>query len=173
MPVFLNFVNKDIIIVILLFIITAYILIIRRLKRQLAHETYPGLLPQLTMELINYTENDDYGIYIKNESFFLLRDVKIQDINPTLTDSGFRQELVVKFEQIDLLKPKERTKLTYRAFDKKNTLLPDATESILPHLLNISFPVQISCNTVDGRSFLVSLIKKRDKLYEERIEILQ
>ena len=173
MSALLDSMNKDLVIIILFIIIIACMLIIRRLKKQLAYEVYQRLHPQLSMELIDYTENEDHGIYIKNESFFLLKDIEVQDINPTLTDSGFTQKLVVKFDQIDFLKPKERIKLICKAFDKQNTFLPNITESIIPHLLNISFPVQIRCSTADGRSFLASFIKKRDKFYEERIEILQ
>ncbi|MFC1708553.1 hypothetical protein ACFL2J_00640 [Candidatus Omnitrophota bacterium] len=170
----LDYMNKDLLIFLLLFTLILCIVRIIKLKKQLASEIYRRLHPQLHLELITYDENSDSepGFYIKNESFFLLKDIQIQDIITSITDSGFKQELVIKFDPIDFLKSKEKTKLIYRAFDKQNSLPAHIAEKIVPHLLNISFSIQIRYNTIEGRTFLASFLKKRNKFFEENIEII-
>jgi hypothetical protein len=169
----LNIITKDLLILLLLFILILCLAYIRKLKKQLDFEHYKRVHPQVQFELVTYNENNDHGFYVQNESFFLLKDIMIQDINATLVDSGFNQELTLKFDLIDFLKSKEKTKLSCKVFDKQGRALPDITEKIIPHLLNISFPVIIRYSTIEGRTFLATFMKKRDKFYEEKIELLQ
>lgn len=169
----LNILSKDLLIFLLLFIVILCIIRIRKLKKQLAYEIYRRLHPQVLFELITYDEKNDQGFYIQNESFFLLKDILVQDAHPILVDSGFKQELTLKFGPIDFLKSKEKVKLTCRAFDKQNRELPNITEKIIPHLISISFPVIIRYTTIEGRIFLATFMKKKDKFYEEKIELLQ
>jgi len=168
-----NSINKDILIIILLSILILCLVYIRKLKKQLSFEIFRRLYPQLICELITDAENDEQGLYLKNESFFMLKDIKIEDTTIALTDSGFRQELTLRFDQIDFLKSKGRIKVRFKAFDKKNMSLPDITKRIIPHLLSISFPLRIRYANVEGRFFQASFIKKRDKFYSKKIEIVE
>jgi len=46
------------------------------------------------------------GFHLKNESFFLARDIKVEDLELTLDDFGFKKNLTLKFEDIGFLKPR-------------------------------------------------------------------
>ncbi|MFH1621889.1 MAG: hypothetical protein ABIA97_02065 [Candidatus Omnitrophota bacterium] len=169
----LEYLNKDLLIFFLLFILILCILRIRKLKKELVHEVYLRLHPQIQLELITESEEIAQGFYIQNDSFFLLKDIKIQEFVAVITDAGFRQELIFKFDQIDFLKAKEKAMVKFEVHDKKGISLPHITEKVIPHLLNILFPVKVYYSTIEGRTFLASLLKKRNKFYIEKIEVLQ
>lgn len=164
-----DFVNKDILIFLLLFIILLCIWRIFRLKRLLAQEIQKRLYPQLTLELISDIDTDNYGFYLQNESSSVLRDIKVKDAEVALTDAGFTQILILRFEQVDFLKPKEKIKLTYQVFDRQNTLLPQMSENIIPHLLNTPFQVRINYSTTEGHNLLATFAKKGNRFYLEKI----
>lgn len=168
----LGYLNKDLLILFLLIILIMCILRIRKLRKELAHEIYLRLHPQIQIELITESEEIAQGFYLQNDSFFLLKDIKVQEFVAIITDAGFRQELTLKFDQIDFLKAKEKTIINFKAHDKNGLFLPQVTEKVIPHLLNIAFPMKVYYSTIEGRTFSASFLKKRDKFYIEKIEVL-
>lgn len=145
---------------------------IRRLKKTIAQEARRRLLPQLNLELILGTGQQDMGLYLKNENFFLAKDIKIEDVEMALEDSGFKVNVILKFEGIDYLKPQESVRLSLKVFNNKRDFLPEATEKIIPHLVSPSFKVKIYYSNIENLRFLALFLKKREKFSIEKVESL-
>lgn len=168
--IFLAFTIKDWFILATLFILLLCILEIRRLKKAIVRDIKKRLTPQLNCELVLDTYVEKTGLYLKNESFFLTRSIKVEDIDLTLTDFGFKINLTLKFEEIDSLRAQEKTKLKLKVFDKDQTFCPDLTETIFPHLISPSFKIKIFYSNIEGVKFYTVFSKKREKFYIERTE---
>jgi len=161
---------KDGIIIITSTILVFSLLELRKLKRIISQQVHERLLPQLSIDLVcNPSLPEEMGLYLKNESSFLAKDILIEDLNLTLDDSGYRIGHLFKFELIDFLKPQEIVKLKFKVFDEKNQFLPEVTERIFPHLLSPVFRIKISCSNIENVKFCVLLSKKREKFFIERI----
>lgn len=157
---------KDGLIIISTLILVSCILQIRRLKKIIALETKKRLIPYLTLEL----DKKQHGIYAKNESFFLSKDIKIEDTEITLDDFGFKTNLILKFEGIDTLRPQERAQLKLKVFDKQGNFLSELTQKIILHLINTPFTVRIHLSNIENTKFCVTLTRRQQKFFIERIE---
>jgi hypothetical protein len=170
--VFLGLTIKDWLIIVTSFILVMCVLEIHKLKRSIAQQTRNRLIPQLILELISEENNNDKGFYLRNESFFLAKDIEVEDVELTLDDFGFKKNLTLKFENIDFLKPKETNKLKLKVFDRGH-FEREVTEKIIPHLLNASFKVKVIYTNIENLNFRVVFSRKRGKFYTEEIEFSQ
>jgi len=168
----LGFTIKDWFIVITVSILVMCILEIRRLKKSIVQQVHSRLIPQLILELVFDEEKDDKGLYLKNESFFLAKDIRVEDLELTLDDSGFKKSLILKFENIDFLKPKEGIKLKFGVFDRGH-FLREVTEKIIPHLLTITFKVKVCYSNIENLNFCSEFVRKGGKFTTGKIEFVQ
>lgn len=164
---------KDWLIIVASIILVFCILEIRKLKRTIAREIHRRLLPQLAVEFIADRDSADAGFYLKNESFFLAQNIRVEDVDPGLEDFGLRMDYILKFEGIDFLKPQERIKLKFKVFDKNGGLLAEVTEKIIPHLIRASFRIAVRYSNIENLKFRAIFLKKREKFYIERVEYSQ
>jgi len=167
---FLGYTLKDGLIIITLIILYFCILEIRKLKRTITREVQKRLIPQFNCELVPDTDAEKAGIYLKNESFFLARSIKIEDVELTLDDLGYLLNLILKFGEIDALKPQEKVKLKLEIFDRQQRFLPDVTARIIPHLIGANFKLRIHYANIEGLKLCAIFYKKREKFSLERIE---
>ena len=147
----MNLTIKDAVIIIASFILVVCILKIRKLKESLAQQTRKRLIPQLILKI----DDKDFGIYIKNESFFLVQSIKIEDAQVTLDDFGFKLGVILKFQGIDFIKPNETVKLKVKAYDKNQSFLPGLTERLIPHLVSVPFKIKMYFSNVEGLKFRI------------------
>jgi len=164
---------KDWLIITASIILVFCILEIRKLKRSIAREIHRRLLPQLGLEFITDRDSPDAGLYLKNEGFFLAKDIRIEDVDPALEDFGLRMEYILKFGAVDFLKPRERVKLEFKVFDRNGEFLAEVTEKIIPHLIRASFRITIRYSNIENLKFRAVFLKKREKFYIERVEYSQ
>lgn len=159
---------KDILIAITLLILGICILEIRKLKRSIREQVQKRLTPQLVLDFIFNLGDKNSGFYLKNESFFLAKSIKIEDVRMVLDDFGFKKIIILKFNEIDYLKPNEETKLSFKVFDKNSAPLDEIADKLPPHLIQASFKVKIYyANIEDIPLFVVfSRIKGRFILEE-------
>ncbi|MFA6216674.1 MAG: hypothetical protein WDL87_03365 [Candidatus Omnitrophota bacterium] len=162
---------KDWFILLTLSILMFSLLEIRKLKKIISQEAQKRLIPQLALELILDANPKKSGFYLKNDGFFLAREIKIEDLDLILDDYGFKLNYILKFEMIDSLKPQERIKLDFKTFDKKLTPLPEVTEMLIPHLINPAFKVIIFYTNIENIKFRLAFSKKREKFSVESLEI--
>ncbi len=165
-----NFSIKDWLILITLSILFFCILEIRKLKKKVAQQVQNRLIPQLLLEFILDLDTQNSGFHLKNESFFLAQDIRIEDIPINLDDYGFRLGIILRFKNIDFLKAKESVKLDFKVLDKKQEPLAEVTERILPHLLSPSFKAKVYYSNIEGLKFCAIFNKKREKFYTDAIE---
>ena len=165
--VFLTFTIKDWLIVVTTIILALCILEIRRLKKSIVQEVQKRLLPQLALEFNSDTNSDDAGFYLKNESFFIAREIQFEDVEFTLDDLGYKVSSILKFEGIDSLKPQEKIKLKFKVFDRDNSFLPEVTERIIPHLIDPSFKIGVNYSNIENLKSRVVFAKKKEKFYRE------
>lgn len=165
----INFSIKDWIIAITLFILIFCILEIRKLKKSIEQEIHKRILPELVLEFISDKYAQDSGFYLKNESFFLARDIQIEDTELILDDFGYKVNFVLKFEGIDYIKPQEKVQLKFKVCDRNQILRPDITERIIPHLTAASFKVGIRYSNIENLRLYVIFSKKEGKIYTEDI----
>ena len=168
MGIFFTFTIKDWLILATSIILILCILEIRRLKKSIVRGVQKQLLPQLALEF-NPGVSEDAGFYLKNESFFIAREIQFEDVEFTLDDLGYKVGSILKFESIDSLKPQEKVKLKFKVFDLDKDFLPEATERILPHLIESCFKVKVNYSNLENLKFGVVFAKKKEKFYTESL----
>ena len=173
MGIFLTFTIKDWLIVATSIILTLCILEIRRLKKSIVQEVQKRLLPQLALEFNSDVNSDDAGFYLKNESFFIAREIQFEDVEFTLDDLGYKVSSILKFESIDSLKPQEKVKLKFKVFDRDRSFLPEVTERIIPHLIDPCFKIRVNYSNIENLKSGVVFAKKMEKFYTESIKSCQ
>lgn len=141
---------KDWLILIVSFILIFCILEIRKLKKKVTHEVQKRILPQLNLEIILDINIQNSGIYLRNESFFIARDIKLEDLQITMDDLGYKYNLILKFEGVDSLRAQEKVKLKFQVFDKNLVPLPEVTERIMPHLTEMPFKIRLSYSNIEN-----------------------
>lgn len=164
---------KDWLILITLVILLWCILEIRKLKKNVAREVQKRILPQLSLEFNSDVKTQSAGFYLKNESFFLAREIRFDDVEVTLDDLGYQVGLILKFDEVDAINPQEKVKLNFKVFDKTESFLPEVTERIIPHLIHSSFRVKVYYSNIENLKSRVVFLKKKGKFYTERIESYQ
>jgi len=170
MAVLLGFTIKDWLIAATSVLLLLCILEIRKLKKSIAQEVKRRILPQLALEFNSDVSGDDAGFYLKNESFFLARDIQFQDIELTLDDLGYKVGLILKFAALDSLKPQEKEKLHFKVFDRNQSFLPEVTERIIPHLISISFKVKVNYSNIENLKSSIVFSKREGNFFPEDIE---
>ena len=165
----LHFTIKDWLIFVTLSILAFCLLEIRKLKKLIILETSRQLVPQLALELVISQNIQDAGFVLKNDSFFLARNITIEDVPLTLDDYGFRINYVLKFQTREFLKPQESTRLELKVY-KNNDFVANVTETIIPHLISPSFRIKVFYTNIENRQFCIIFNKKREKFYVESVE---
>ncbi|MBU1090595.1 MAG: hypothetical protein KKC42_01950 [Candidatus Omnitrophica bacterium] len=167
---FLGLTIKDWLIIITLVILFFSVLRIRKLKKTVSQEVKKRLFPQLTLGLNVDADVDKTGLFLYNQGFFLVREISVADIEVTLTDQGFKQDFILKFDKIDFLKPKENIKLEFKVYGKDQEFLPRVTESMVPHLVTPSFKVSIHYSNIENLKLYAVFYKRGAKFFSESIE---
>jgi hypothetical protein len=121
------------------------------------------------MELALNSGAGKNGLYLENESFFLAKDIRIDDVGLTLDDSGYPLNVILKFAEVEWLKAKERIKLNLKVFDKNGEYLNRLTDKIVPHLAGPSFKMQLRFENIEGAPFTTHFLKKGKKITSARI----
>ncbi|MCX5702118.1 MAG: hypothetical protein NTW64_03965 [Candidatus Omnitrophica bacterium] len=150
MTVLLGVPIKDWLIIIASFILIFSILEIRKLKKNISHEIHKRILPQLNLEIILDANIQNSGIYLRNESFFIARDIKLDNLEIVMDDLGYKYTLILKFEGVDSLRAQEKVKLKFQVFDKNLIPLPEVTERIIPHLTGMPFKMELSYSNIEN-----------------------
>lgn len=163
-----EFTIKDWLILISLSILSVCIHQIRRLKKTITKEVRSHLTPQLILEI----DANQKSLILKNESFLLAKDIRIEDLVIDLDDFGFKKSITLRFNQVYYLRAKESIKLQFKAFDKNQELPPEVVEKIIFHLINAYFKAKIIYSNIENIQFASILVKKKDKTYIEKIEPL-
>jgi hypothetical protein len=163
---------KDGLIAVTLVILAISFLQIRRLKKLIAHEARRQLTPQLTLSLVIEKNLKDTGLFLTNESFFLARNIKIEDLELTIDDFGYKVTYILQFGALDFLKEHDTAKIDVKVLDKNREFLSQVTESIIPHLIGPSFKLKVCYTNVENLQFCVLFSKKREKFIVEGVELL-
>jgi len=160
---------KDILIAITLIILGICILEIRKLKKSISEQVQRSLTPQLVLDFIFKLGDKTSGFYLKNESFFLAKSIKIEDVKMVLDDFGFKKTIVLKFNEIDYLKPNEETKLGYKIFDINLAPLDEIADKLPPHLIQASFKVKIYYANIEDIPLYVIFSRMKGRFFLEEI----
>lgn len=163
-----EFTIKDWLILISLSILSVCIHQIRRLKKTITKEVRSHLTPQLILEI----DANQKSLILKNESFLLAKDIRIEDLVIDLDDFGFKKNITLRFNQVYYLRAKESIKLQFKVFDKNQELPPEVVEKIIFHLINAYFKAKIIYSNIENIQFASIVVKKKDKTYIEKIEPL-
>jgi hypothetical protein len=170
LSILLHLTIKDWLILVTLSILFICLLEIRKLKKLIILETQRQLVPQLTLELVLNKDLVEAGFFIKNDSFFLARNIKVEDVGLTLDDYGFKVYHILKFDGPEVLKPQESARLPLKVYNKNNEFVALVTESIIPHLISPAFKVKVNYTNIENRQFCITFNKKREKFYVESVE---
>ena len=164
MLIFLGFTIQDWLLFTVLFILILCVWEIRKLKRNIIQEVQKKLFPQLMM----YMDSKEMFFTLKNEGFSFARSIEIEDLTLYLEDTGVKVCYILKFENIDCLKPQEKIKLKFKVCDENQHFRPEATERIFPHLIRPPFNIKMSCRDIEDRNFRFLFAKKGEKFYCRR-----
>jgi len=171
-PVLGGLTLKDFLILASLGLLFFAVLEIRKLKKKVATEIHRLLTPQLSMHMVPGLDKDS-GIYLQNESSFLVRDLILEDTEFILEDFGFNIHCIVTFEPVAFLKPRERIKLRLTIVNKKREPMPKLTGAAIPHLLSPSFKITMRYSNIENVRFKVVFAKKREQFTAEGLEQIE
>ncbi|MEK6714501.1 MAG: hypothetical protein AABY43_00435 [Candidatus Omnitrophota bacterium] len=163
-------INKEMTIEASFLLISLCMFYILYLKRRLGKEITKRHLPLVSLKLIDNIKDEKYGFYLLNESDFAIKDINFIDTKAAISDSGFKQILLIKIKNVEFLKPKGEIRLDYEVFDDGGISLPQVTNKIIPHLINESFSVQVGYSTLEGRKLIATLAKKGKLFYLDKVE---
>lgn len=163
---------KDWLIAITLLILVFCILEIRKLKKTIANEAQKRLVPQLSLEFNSDIDHKKSGFHLKNESFFLARDIIIEDTELTLNDFGFKKTILLRFDNVGFLQAEEKIQLKFQALDLNKQPLPEVTEKIIPHLISPSFRIRIYYSNVENIKFSAVFLKTKDAFHIENFKVI-
>jgi len=153
----LNFLSslktKDGLLAVSLVVLLACLFKIRKLKDLISKDSPRRLLPFFSLELALKSGAGKNGFYLANESFFLAKNIKIEDLEIFLDDLGYPLNVVLRFAEVEWLKAKERVKLDLKVFDQKGEYLAQVTEKIIPHLAGPSFRINLRYENIEGAKF--------------------
>jgi len=142
---------------------------IRKLKKAISKDAPRRLLPFFSMDLALKSGAGKNGLYLGNESFFLARNIRIDDVGLTLDDSGYPLNVILKFAEVEWLKAKDRIKLNLKVFDKNGEYLSRLTDKIVPHIAGPSFEMNVRFENIEGARFNAHFLKKGKKITSARI----
>lgn len=165
LSIILGFTIKDWLIIITLVILVFCILEIYRLRKSIAQEIHRRLTPQLVF----YIDTEAMAIFIKNESYFLARDIKIEETNVIIEDYGFKKRITLRFQPVDSLKPQEEAHLKFKVFDKQQELPENVVTTMVAHLASISFRLKVNYSNIENFMFTAVIVKKGKKFYTKEI----
>lgn len=160
---------KDILIAVTLLILGICILEIHKLKKSISEQVQKRLTPQLILNFIFNLGDKNSGFYLTNESFFLAKSIKIEDVKMVLDDFGFKKTIILRFNEIDYLKPNEEKKLNFKVFDKNLAPLDEISDKLLPHLIQASFKVKIYYANIEDIPLYVIFTRMKGKFILEEI----
>jgi hypothetical protein len=163
---------KDYLILVSLGLLVVCILEIRKLKKRVTKEIHRLLTPQLSMFMIPGLDKDA-GIYVQNDSSFLVRNLRIEETEFVLEDFGFNIHCIAVFEPVDFIKPRERVKLGLSIVNKKHEPMPKLTGAAIPHLVAPSFKVTARYSNIENVGFKIVFAKKRDQFTAEGFEQIE
>ena len=169
MPLFLGFSIQEWLLIAVFFILILCIREIRRLKNNIIQEVQKKLFPQLMM----YIDSKEMFFSLKNEGFSLARNIEIDELTLYLEDTGFKVGYILRFENINILKPQEEVKLKFQVFDENHHFKAETTERIFPHLIRPPFNVRMSCSDIEERKFRFLFAKRGEKFYAKRSDPFQ
>jgi hypothetical protein len=164
---------KDWLIIVAFCALLVCLLEIQRLKKQIAYNSRKSLAPQLMLELSVKEAAEEMGIYLKNEGFFIAQQIKIDALKIGIDDYGFRNEFILEFEGIEVLRPKERKRLVFKVFDRNHAYLQDATERLLPHLVSPAFKIVVFYSNIEGVRFRAEFSKTQTIFSCDSVRLLE
>ncbi len=172
LPILSGLSIKDWLITITLLILVFCILEIKKLKKTITQEAQKRLIPQLNLEFNPDIQDKTAGFHLKNENLFLARNITIKDTTLDLSDFGFKKTIILRFENINILRPEEQIQLKFEVLDINEEPLPEVTEKIIPHLVSPSFKITVYYFNVENLKFCVVFLKTKEVFHTESLEII-
>lgn len=157
---------KDWLIFVTLAILLVALLQIRRLKKSLIHEVHKRLVPELMFEL----DLKDLGLFIKNESAMMAKEISIQDTDVDILDFGFMMRFTLKFEPVEILRPNERIKLNFSAIHQGQEGTVRTPEGILPHLSSANFRLIVNFYNIENLKFRAEFIRRPTRFVLDKLD---
>jgi len=160
---------KDWLIFATLVILVIALLQIRKLKKSLVQEVHKRLVPELMLEL----DLKEIGLFIKNESTMIAKEISIQDVDVDIEDFGYTMYFTLKFDIIEILRPNERIKLNFKAIHRGKEGPVRTPEGIIPHLTSASFRLIIDFYNIENLKFRAEFIRKLNKFVLDKLDAVQ
>lgn len=159
MPYTIWFLIKDLVIVLFLFALIGALRKINALKEDLEEEKRKRSMPLLGIEV---DTDNDYGVFLINESYCYARNIQINDLEVTV-DYGFKKRITLKFDKLDMLKPNGRTKVNYRVFDDEYDTTTNDAQNILNHFSDTPITIKLNYENLEGGPFASTIIPDKEK----------
>lgn len=163
------FLIKDIIIALLIFGIVWAVLKIRTLKTALGQEKRKRSMPLISLEV---NTDDDLGAFLINDSYCYAKNINIDNLN-VVVDYGFKKNITLKFASLDLLKPNQRSKLSYRVFDDEYDVTTTDSLNILNHFSDAPVEMRLRYENIEGEPFAATITSIKNKYVIKNVTPLQ
>ena len=143
------------ILVVLLYFSISYI---KKLKKRVEAERQKRLVPFLDVEI----DEDKTVFSLTNNSHCCAKNIHIDDLT-FLAKVGFEKHLTLKFEEIDMLKPSQKTILVFKVFDDGQDITDSNSRNLIHHLKGSGICLQIQCTNFDNTPFISTIEERNQK----------
>lgn len=160
---------KDIILILEFLIATFFYLTTKKLQKKLKDEQIKRTYPILSVSI----NTNEPAIYLENNSYCYAKEIKIEDTE-LVVDMGFKKHLLLKFKEIDLIKPHEKEKLTFSVYDGEYNITSAESNNLIHNFSTCLLALKISFNNIENveftetienikKEFVVKEIKPKEK----------
>lgn len=154
------------VIVILLKLIESLKVKIKDLERTLAEERRKRTMPLLQLEV---NTDDDYGIFLINDSYCYAKNIRVDNLN-VVVDYGFKKNITLKFDVLEMLKPNGRARLKYRVFDGDYDTTSSDEKNILNHFPDAPLKMELRYENLESELFTSKITSEESRYVVQEVK---
>jgi hypothetical protein len=143
-------------------------MMIQQLQKELEKEKGEKQRAYLTFSF----EGPEQRLSIKNVGVTPVSMVTIQDLSVTLL-LEYQKTVVLKFEQVPILDPRESAPLKFRIWDGGFAMPADAQNSFAPHLKGSAFEAHVTYRDWQNVPAQAIIVKEGDRFFTKAPQPLQ
>jgi len=121
--------------------------------------------------LIFRVDQENLKSYLKNESYCYAKHVIIDDLNLTV-EYGFKKNLLLRFDPINLLKPNQELELSYRVFDNDFDVTPGSPDSLVLQFHDNPFTMNLRYENLEAEKFASTIVWDTDEYVVKEVHSL-
>lgn len=126
---------------------------IKKLRALLEEEHKKRTFPLLVFRV----DREAIKAYLKNESYCYAKEITIDDLELTV-EYGFKKKLLLRFDRINMLKPNQEIKLSFRVFDNEFDVTSQSPDSLVLQFHDNPFTMHLTYANLEDEKFRSTIV---------------